>query len=395
MIYLSEILNKQLYLNDKAFGRVIDFTLTDTDQVASLTQLVLRKGLKKHFVDIDLVSFTDKKWVAKSHHLPLLPYDQKDFFIAEDLLDKQVIDINGKRLVRVNDIVLREDGKFSIKAIDIGFGGVLRRLGLSHIFPIQTITLPWKFIEAFDYGTGNLKISLSQSSLNTLHPAEVANILEDAGTKERLGMVQVLDAQQAAYAIEEADEETQTAILEEVPGSKLKHIVEKMHVSEIVDVLDQVNPFTSNQIMTTLSKEKASQVKKLSIFADDVAGGMMDTHFYKESGTTTLADVTTRVIATERKPEGIVVVDAEDKIIGTFPTENLLYFAKDMMLKDVVIQKQFVFEDTAFPRILRMFAEYNLRVLPVVSDTKTVIGTISIDNILARVEEEEEKEDIV
>src|SRR5476651_2202075 len=99
MIYLSEILNKQLYIQHKSFGKVIDFTLTDTNQVASLTKLVVKKGLKKYFVDADLVSFTDNKWVAKSHHVPLLPFDQKDFFIAEDLLDKQVIDINGKRLV--------------------------------------------------------------------------------------------------------------------------------------------------------------------------------------------------------------------------------------------------------------------------------------------------------
>ncbi|HSW96790.1 MAG TPA: CBS domain-containing protein [Candidatus Saccharimonadales bacterium] len=395
MIYLSEILNKQLYIQDKSFGKVIDFTLTDTNHAASLTKLVVKKGLKKHFVDADLVSFIDGKWIAKSHHVPLIPFDQKDFFIAEDLLDKQVIDINGKRLVRVNDIVLRQDDTFSIKAIDIGFGGVLRRLGLGNIFSIQTITLPWKFIEAFDYETGNVKISLSQSSLNNLHPAEVANILEDAGTKERLGMVHVLDAQQAASAIEEADEETQSAILEEVSGSKLKHIIENMHVSELVDVLNQVNPFTSHQILTTLSKEKANQVKKLSIFADDVAGGMMDTHFYKESGDKTLAEALKNVLIAEKKPEGIIVVDSEDKVIGVFPTENLLYLSHETLLKDAVTQKQQVFEDTAFPKILRFFAEYNLRTLPVVSESKKVIGVISIDNILARVEEEEEREDAV
>lgn len=395
MIYLSEILNKQLYIQHKSFGKVIDFTLIDTNQVASLTKLVVKKGLKKYFVDADLVTFTDNKWVAKSHQVPLLPFDQKDFFIAEDLLDKQVIDINGKRLVRVNDIVLRQDDRFSIKAIDIGFGGVLRRLGLSNMFPIQTITLPWKFIEAFDYETGNVKISLSQSSLNTLHPAEVANILEDAGTKERLGMVHVLDPQQAASAIEEADEETQSAILEEVSDSKLKHIVERMHVSDLVDVLDQVNPFTSNQILTKLSKEKASQVKKLSIFADDVAGGMMDTHFYKEEGSRTLRETQQNVLLAEKKPEGIIVVDTESTLIGVFPTENLLYLSQDKLLRDVVTQKSFVYEDTAFPRILRHFAEYNLRILPVVAENKTVIGIISIDNILARVEEEEEREDAV
>ncbi|HSW97498.1 MAG TPA: CBS domain-containing protein, partial [Candidatus Saccharimonadales bacterium] len=157
----------------------------------------------------------------------------------------------------------------------------------------------------------------------------------------------------------------------------------------------QVNPFTSHQILTTLSKEKASQVKKLSIFADDVAGGMMDTHFYKESGDKTLAETLKNVLTAEKKPEGIIVVDGEDKVIGVFPTESLLYLSQNTLLKDAVTQKQHVFEDTAFPKILRFFAEYNLRTLPVLSENKKVIGVISIDNILARIEEEEEREDAV
>lgn len=388
MIYLSHILNKQLYVHGKPFGKVIDFTLTNTEKGSSLTKIVIKKGLKKFFIDIDLTSFTQEKWLAKSNQLPLLTYDQNEFFIAEDLMDKQVIDINGKRLVRVNDIVLEGDA-FYIKAIDIGFSGILRRLGFGEMFVLKTITLPWRFVEAFDYETGNVKIRLSQSSLNNLHPAEIANILEDAGTKERLGMVGVLDPQRAASAIEEADEETQSAILEEVPGSKLKHIIEKMHVSEIVDVLDQVNPLIGKQILKNLSQEKAKQVKKLLIFADDVAGGMMDTNFYKEYRDKTLFETHKNILLTGKKPEGIIVISSEEKIIGVFPTEQLLYFPPEQLLKNVVTQKQYVFVNTPFPKILRLFAEYNLRILPVVDQKRKVIGVITIDTILARVEEEE------
>ena len=393
MLYLSQILNKQLYVQNKPFGRVVDFTLSDSGQMASLTKIVIKKGLKKVSANIDLVSFEQGAWRARSTHISLLPFDIKDFFIAEDLLDKQVIDINGKRLVRVNDIILRQNDRFHIIALDIGFGGVLRRLGLGALFPLKNITLPWSFVEAFDYGTGNLKIRLAQSSLNNLHPAEIANILEEAGAKERLGMVQVLDPQQAASAIEEADEETQSAILEEVPDTKLKHIVEKMHVSEIVDVLDQLNPLTSNQILTNLSTEKASQVKKLLIFADDVAGGMMDTHFYKEQGDITLRQAHKNLLVAEKKPESIIVTSKEDIFLGVLSAESLLYLSPELLLRDVVTQMHHVFEDTVFPRILRLFAEYNLRVLPVVNQENKVIGVITIDTILAKVEEEEEKEE--
>lgn len=395
MVYLSEILNKKLYVQDIFLGKVVDFTLANTEKLPPITKLVVKKGLKKYFVAAELVAFEHENWVAKLPHVPLLPYDEKDFFIAEDLLDKQVIDITGKRLVRVNDILLVYDGIFHIKAIDIGFAGVLRRLGLADAFQLKNITLPWSFVEAFDYETGTVKIRLSQSSLNNLHPAEVANILEEAGAKERLGMVQALDVQQAASAIEEADEETQSAILEEVPDAKLKTIVEKMHVSELADVLDQINPLRSKQILTNLSQEKVREVKKLLIFADDVAGGLMETTFYREIATKTIAEALQQLLLGGKKTEGIIVVDQSDKIIGVFSTENFLYLSHDQVLGDVVTQKQFVFDDTSFAKILRLFAEYNLRILPVVSQEKKVIGVITIDAILARVEEEEEKEDAI
>ncbi|SRR5258708_2342031 len=396
MLYLSQILNKQLYFKDKSYGKVIDFTVNDNESMPAISKIVIKHEGKKSVIDADLVAFSDGKWILKSDNIPYLPYDHKDFYIAEDLLDKQVIDINGKRLVRVNDIVLKQNDTLRVEAIDIGFSGLLRRLGIEGmVVGLKTITLPWSFIEAFDYQTGNVKIKLAQSSLNTLHPAEIADILEDAGTKERIGVVQALDAQKAASAIEEANEETQSAILEQVPSSHLKSIVEKMHVSEIVDVFHQLNPFTSSQILKSLSSEKAGKVKKLLIFADDVAGGMMDVNFYSENGDKIIAQVQETLLASKRKPEAIIVVDTEGKLQGTFSTKNLLYTNSGLLLKDAMTQRVYVDEDTPFSKILRLFAEYNLRILPVVDTQKKVIGVITIDNMLAHIQEDEEREDAI
>ena len=158
-----------------------------------LIRLLIKKSGKKYALSFKDVTFTDDlfyliKILEETPISPsLLPYDADDFYLAEDLMDKQVIDVTGKRLVRVNDVLLRENGKYTISGIDIGFAGITRRLGLSSFLKLKTITIPWNLIEAFDYETGAVRVKLSQQNINTLHPTEIAHILEDAGTKERLG----------------------------------------------------------------------------------------------------------------------------------------------------------------------------------------------------------------
>src|SRR5437868_5485902 len=130
MLYLSQILNKQLYFNDKSYGKVIDIAVNDNEATPPISKIVIKQGGKKSVIDAGFVSFSNGKWLLKSDTVPYLPYEHKDFYIAEDLLDKQVIDINGKRLVRVNDIVLKQTETLRVEAIDIGFSGLLRRLGI-------------------------------------------------------------------------------------------------------------------------------------------------------------------------------------------------------------------------------------------------------------------------
>ena len=214
-----------------------------------------------------------------------IPYDPEDFYLVEDLLDKQVIDITGKRMVRVNDVLLKDNGGMKVTGIDVSFAGILRRLGLGNLNPLSTVTIPWAAVEAFDYETGDIRIKLGKSNLNMLHPAEIADILEEAGTKEREGIVEALDADTAADAIEEANSETQEAILEQLPSGQLRKILEKMQLSEIADVANDVPPQTLNKILKLLSTDRAKRVRNLMLFPDDVAGGLMQPMFYKVMGT--------------------------------------------------------------------------------------------------------------
>lgn len=395
MRYLSDVINKKIYQNRHMRGNVVDLIVSDNPHDQTVSKLVIKRGRDKFVVDADSACFVNEHWVTKENIFNPFRYTEKNFLLAEDLLDKQVIDINGRRLVRVNDVILKENGKITAEGIDIGFSGVLRRLGLPNLFGLKTITLPWSLIGAFDYQTGTVQIKVTQDRLNTFHPAEIADILEDAGVKERIGIVESLDAQKAAAAIEEADEETQSAILEQIPTSRLQPIIEKMRLSEIADILHTVNSFTGKQIFKMLGKDNAHKLQKLLAFEDDEAGGMMDITFYQEMGDATVEKALESLAIQHFKPETIILTDAHNVLTGTLNIKNIVSFDTSLTLLELPHHTHSVTEQTKFSQIFKIFSEYNIRALPVVDQHKHVLGVIRIDTVLAHLQEQEGRENAI
>lgn len=392
-MYLSQLLNKSVYQNGQPFGKIIDFAIFENRPNPPVSKVEIKHGKEKLTVSPQALTIADNMISLPSQHIPLLPYDHKDFYLVEDLLDKQVIDTDGRRLVRVNDVVLESNGELKVVGIDIGFAGVLRRLGLS-MLAHQTTIIPWTVIEAFDYQTGDVRIKLKQTSLNTLHPADIADILEEAGSKERVGIVEAMDAKQAARALEEADEETQVSILENLEPDTIKNIVNKMHISEIADVINDLNPLKAKEVQNALGAERTQKVRKLLTFSDDVAGGMMHLGFFQVNGNQTVKEVIKDMESQGNVPETIIVTNGGGKIAGVVNSKELLIADKLSLLKDNLSDKKFVYPNTSLDDIIELFAQYNLRTIPVVDQDKKPTGILLIDDILKIVEEENEYEDL-
>ncbi len=390
MLYLSQLLKKKIFYGNTSLVSISDFTVSGDPKSPYITNLLVKKSRKKYLIPADSVTYdqVQNRFTAKKEELDFKESNDTYFYLVEDLLDKQVIDITGKRLVRVNDIILEVNGKLKITGIDIGLSGITRRLGLN--FPKRIITIPWSVIEAFDYQTGDVKIKLSESKLNTLHPAELADILEEVGTKEREGIVEILDAEQAASAIEEANEDTQEAIIEHLPTPQLEKVLEKMRTSEIADVIDEVNEHTFKKILKILGNDRAKNVENLLRFPDDSAGGLMHLSFYKEKGDKTIGEVLGHLSKIKVQPEAIVVIDDNDLLLGQVHANELINIDPNLPLNKLVTTSYSVDQYASFSLILRKFAEYNLRVLPVIDENNKVIGVITIDAVLHRIEEEKE-----
>ncbi len=388
MVYLSQILGKKVYFERKAYGEMVDFAVLASSSNPSISKVVVKKKGKKITISPSFLKIKKFGALLTSENVPFLPYDERDFYLNEDLLDKQVIDIDGKRLVRVNDVLLDDTNNLKVVGIDVGFSGILRRIGIREFIKTKPKILPWQMIEAFDYHTGDVKISLSENKLNRMHPSEIADILEELGAKERKGIVESLDAGHAAKAIEEADFRTQEAILEELSSSVLKKVVNKMHVADIAELFYKVNPLRIREILKLLGTERAQKVERLIDFGNDKAGGVMRTGFISFDGNTTVKEAYNSLYKTAPKPEAILVTNGNEKLVGIIYVKDILDIDSLALLKDITTEKKFVYPDVDFNRVIKLFGQYNLRVLPVVDKEKKPIGVITAGIVLSKVEEQ-------
>jgi CBS domain-containing protein/sporulation protein YlmC with PRC-barrel domain len=388
MVYLSQLLGKKVYFNRKAYGEMVDFAVLASSSNPSVSKIVVKKKGKKITISPSFLKIKKFGALLSSEKVPFLPYDEGDFYLNEDLLDKQVIDIDGKRLVRVNDILLEDTNGLKVVGIDVGFAGIFRRLGLSMLLKTNPKVLPWQMIEAFDYQTGNVKLSLSENKLNVMHPSEIADILEELGAKERRGIVESLDAGHAAKAIEEADFRTQEAILEELSSSVLKKVVNKMHVADIADLFYKVNPLRVREILKLMGTERAQKVERLIDFGDDKAGRVMRTGFVSFDGNVTVKEAYNSLYKQAPKPEAILVTNGNQKLVGIIYVKDILDIDSLAILKDIVSEKKFVYPEVDFNHIIKLFGQYNLRVLPVVDKEKRPIGVITAGIVLSKIDEQ-------
>jgi magnesium transporter len=390
MLYLSQLIGKSIYFQGQKYGQLIDLAVDENRAVPSVSKVLVKKDGKKISITPSALTIKEgEKIVVNDINVPLFPYDVKDFYLNEDLLDKQVIDIDGRRLVRVNDVILETNGIIKVIGIDVGFSGIIRRLSLEWLLKLNPKTLPWSIIEAFDYNTGDIKLRLTQHRLNKFHPSEIADILEQVGAKERLGIVQVLDVKKAARAIEELDNEAQVSILQQLAVNPFKKIVSLMKLSEIADVFNRLSKLRKKEIDTVLGEEKYKRVEKLAEFSGDVAGGLMDTFFYQTDGEITVKELLAGFGSENIKPESLIVTNGNKRIVGILDTRILINMDPLALLKDLVFQKKFVYSHASFYQILKLFSQYNLRILPVINSEKQVVGIIKIDQILQMFEEKE------
>ncbi|HEY0049432.1 MAG TPA: CBS domain-containing protein, partial [Pyrinomonadaceae bacterium] len=315
-----------------------------------------------------------------------------EILLAKDVLDKQLIDVDGKRVVRVNDVQLIAVGdEWRVTGADVSFQGFLRRLmpsGLSLNRPVEV--LDWADVGylATDTATAAVQLKSSKDKLSRLHPVEIAQLAETLSPVHRTEIVESLDNEIAAETLEEMSTENQARILEEMDEERAADILEEMSPDDAVDVLGEMDEEKAQELFNLMEGEEKADVAELMPFESDTAGGLMTTEFVTFPKNLTVSQAIARLREMAETPNMIYylyVVEEENswKIAGLITLRSLILADPTYPLSEVM-RKEF---QSAHPSdsaedVAQTIAEYNLLALPVIDDLGEIAGIVTVDDAM-------------
>jgi Mg/Co/Ni transporter MgtE len=327
--------------------------------------------------------------------------DEGLLHLKKDVLDQQVIDVNHRKVVRVNDVdldIVPTDGHTDLRilAVSVGMAAAVRRLlqgltakhtlrRISTLFPSKMIR--WEFVNLIESDPARrLKLKLSSDRLAKLHPADLADILEQLSRDEQRAVIETLDEETAAQVISEIPAQLQTAIVESIDRDKAADIVEEMPPDEAADLLQELSPETSAELLADMGKEEATEVKELLGFEENTAGALMTTEYVGVGETATvggLMEILKHFEGTLESVHEVYLINSEAVLIGTVPLGRILLATQETQLS--VLAKEPLIQVPAHAdakTVVDLFHKYNLLTLPVVDDHQRLIGVITADDVL-------------
>jgi magnesium transporter len=405
--YLSGIIGKEAFdVDGAAIGIIKDLLInsipgaTNGSERQAVTGVKLKTGKETRFYSFAFfrVSKAREKAHVTCNELHELKSGEVNngLFLVENFLDKQIVDLNGRKLVRVNDVrlVTLSQGTYPL-AVDIGIEGLMRRLGISqpfkHFLSLIKVSLPAKFIlwedvQAIDFSNLNIKLSKSYAKLQTLHPSDLADILEDLGKKSSMTVFSALDEEKAADVLEELESHAQIHILENLPLEKAADVLDKMPADEVADILDELEKEKAEMLLEEMEEETSQEVRELLEYDNDTVGSIMTTDVLSFSATKTVAEILVELRA--KKPEddelyNMFVTVPEDKLIGTFTLRDLVVAEPTVSVSQIMKSEPVkLFDDQDIEDIAELVSKYNLLAVPVIDKEYQLQGMVVVDDVV-------------
>jgi len=404
MLFLTELLGLKVYdLKGRRIGVVKDAALVPLIDPVRLDRYLVGGGWAwltvRHdqirSISLDGIHLRDEN---------LTPYHADEYMLrmARDLLDQQVIDAQGRKVVRVNDLsfeIRHEAGGdvLWVLDVDIGIRSIFRRLVQGVLPPrwirrlqegISPRSIRWEFCNILEPDPQRrLRLNISNRLLEEMHPADLADIVEELSHEDRGSIFENIDSEVAADTLTEVDPDIQASILESLETEKAADIVEEMAPDQAADALAELEQETSEEILEEMEQEPKAEVQELLEFEEDTAGGMMNTEYVALPSGATVADALHALKNNEELLENLntlFLIDSEERLTATVPLARLFLhegatplasLATDTLI-DVPVNEQ---QD----RVTELFDKYNLLALPVVDEDRKLAGVITADDIIS------------
>lgn len=402
-LFISEILKKPV-LDPKGdeLGRVKDFVVVKGEPLPKISSIIIER--KKGLLNLPwtVLNIFNKRIISANVYgeaLQSYELDEKDLLLVRDILDKQIVDVNGVKVVRVNDVKLEGyDTEAVLLAVDVGMRGILRRLGferggedLMRLFkkhlPYNLIS--WNYIQPFEPKLTKISLTVPRQMLSELHPADIADIISQVSHKEGATFFKDLDVDVAAEALSELKPETQVDIITGMDTDKAADIIEEMPPDEAADILSDLPVDKAKEILESIEKEEAEDIQELLSHEEDTAGGLMTNVFIAYPPETTVKKAMENFKKDAEEIEivyYIYVIDADEKLLGVVSLRDLLLADLDAKLSDIMETKlKTVTPETDEMEVAEITSKYNLVALPVVDIEGFMLGVVTVDDVLDRI----------
>ena len=402
----------------RTFGRVREFAVAPLEDATRVRALVVRRTHGKRGEKPTLVPVSKLRLTAAGN-LQMLggvlaPGSEDDYLLLDrDLLDNQIIDVHGHKVVRVNDVDLvwetcsppdavtgertaGDELNLRIAEVEVGIRGAIRRLlkglpnaaveGLANRVPPSVI--PWDFVDLIDRDPSRrVKLKIEQEKLSKMHPSDLADILEDLAPAERQALFSSLDEEVAAEALEEVELKTQKTLIESLDSERLAGIIEEMDPGAAADLLSELSEERSDAILEGMNEKERHEVEELLEAPPDTAAGMMTTEYVALPKAATVADAFAALRNFEGDAESVTdlfVLEEDGRVHCVTPLSRLMLAPGETTLKDLPVDYVVCGGlEMSGRKVAELFDKYNLRCLAVLDEDDRLVGVVHAEDVIA------------
>jgi CBS domain-containing protein len=400
MLYLSQVIGRPVLDRiGETIGRVADLIVAVGERYPPVTGLVLDTGRRQIFLpwsSVEALDATGGRLRTTTVDIESFRQRPDEILLRADLMDKQIVDIDGRKVVRVNDLRLDEvEDALRLVAVDVGAAGLFRRLGIEGGFrtiargigrPVPERYIDWEDVDPVETSIASIKLRVPHQGLAELHPADLATIIDQLAPRDRAGVLASLDDEAVADALEEMEPDTQVEILEDLAPERAADILEEMSPDDAADLVADLSDETRDEILALMESDEKAEVQELLAYPEDTAGGIMTTEFVAVPATLTAAETIDRLRELEPDAETIYyvyVVDDDGRLVGVLSLRDLIVAQPATPIAEVMITEPVAVGVMADEdEVAEVVAHYNLLAVPVVDDDGRLVGIVTVDDAI-------------
>lgn len=397
MLYLSTYLGRPvLDAANRRVGTIHDLVARLGGSYPPVSALRVRTRPRRH-IDVDwreVRSFETTQVILARPIDDVVAYEihERDVLLARNVLDKQIVDLEGRRLIRVQDIQLSRAGdRLRVLGVDVSTSALLRRLRLRRVADRIASTHPpnavaWADVDLGSWRDPNIRLRVSRAGLRRLHPADLAEIAADLPTSEAVGLVDTLEDEVAADMLEEMSPEAQIRLLDALGPERAAQLLEDMSPDDAADLIQDLSQEAANELLSRMEPAEAAEVRELLRYEETSAGGLMTSEVFTVSPSATTTEVIEQL--RERLPDKeqayhMYVVDDGGHLVGELSLWSLVSSPPQATIASIMHRDPVsVHVDAGKDEVVEAIMKYNLLGVPVVDSGEHLVGVITFDDAI-------------